>query len=104
MANMNQMGRDLDALHVKVDAILDALGVTVDDARQKRLDAQEKARKAYMPGGKGWKQIHSNPHGEDIEPAMPEGEFVPATIVADEAEAEAPAADEPKKPAANAKK
>lgn len=73
MANMNQMGRDLDALHTKVDAIMDALGVRVDDARQKRLDAQEKARKAYMPGGKGWKQIHGNPHGESIEPPVPEG-------------------------------
>lgn len=128
MANMNQMGRDLDALHTKVDAIMEALGVRVDDERQKRLDAEAKARKAYMPGGKGWKQIHGNPHGEGIEPAVPEGvptpedmedpDFAagytagvesiagtPATVVMGDQTPDAEAEDEPKgksKPAANA--
>jgi hypothetical protein len=70
----NKIERDLDGLHIKMDAILDALGVAVNTDRQKRIEANEKARKAYMPGGSGWKQIHGNPHGESIEPAVPEGQ------------------------------
>lgn len=73
MANMNNMARDLDALHTKLDAIMEALGVTVSTERQKRMEAQEKAAKAYREGGKGWKQMHSNPFGEGNEPDAIEG-------------------------------
>lgn len=52
MASKQEM--DMEALNVKLDTILDHLGLKVDTSRSARLEAEERGRKAWAPGGERW--------------------------------------------------
>lgn len=66
--------QDLDALNVKVNAILEHLGIEVPNAHSDRAQAQAKAAKYWAEGGEGWRAIHGKPSPEDEEAARQEAE------------------------------
>lgn len=52
---------DMEALHMKVDAILDHLGLSVDTKRGAQMEAEERARKYWAPGGEGYLMMRGGP-------------------------------------------
>ncbi len=53
--------QDLDALNVKVDAILAHLGIEVDNKHSERIQNEQRAREYWSEGGEGWLSIHGEP-------------------------------------------
>lgn len=58
MSSQVKMGRDLDALNIKLDAIMAHFGISVPEERSDRLAAEERAIAYYAPGGDGWKEAN----------------------------------------------
>lgn len=82
MASKQEM--DMEALHAKLDTILDHLGLTVNTSRSARLEAEERGRKAWAPGGERWLEANG---GAKAQVEMLEGDVDAQSQSASDAEA-----------------